>query len=274
MYNTSANDLERVASDLDRIAQKYKAGSEELDQHVITLEGATSHLLSGGVQQWRGISSEAFLNAWLERKARLQQASTLMSESAGYLAQLSRTIEDNLPTIRSDQNVMGQQIFHKLGIDDQASVMNEESQAQNAVFMAIAALNSQLEQLIEEVNDCPEADQEGPFPGYGDNISRNDSGATPEGGTSGDSGTQAVEEATFGGITYIYDPETGDLLKVIKDGQVISVDAASLEYKQVANRLLGTEGLSPQDLLDFAQRKKAEFQDPNSPLYNPNVVNV
>ncbi len=28
MYNASANDLERVASDLDRIAQKYQAGSE------------------------------------------------------------------------------------------------------------------------------------------------------------------------------------------------------------------------------------------------------
>ncbi len=162
--------------------RKYKAGSEELDKHIITLEGATSHLLSGGVQQWRGISSEAFLSAWLERKARLQQASMLMSESVGYLQQLSRTIEDNLPAIRADQNMMSQMLFSRLGADAQASLMNDEAQAQNTIFMAIAALNSQVEQLIEEVNDCPEADQEGPFPGYGDNISRNDFGVAPEGG--------------------------------------------------------------------------------------------
>ncbi len=185
MYNASANDLERVASDLDRIAQKYQAGSEELDQYVITLEGATSYLLSGAIQQWRGISSEAFLSAWLERKARLQQASMLMSESIGYLQRLSSTIEDNLPAIRADQNIMmSQTIFSTLGADAQASIMNEELQAQNAVFMAIAALNSQLEQLIEEVNDCPEADEEGPFPGFGDNINRSDSNA----GGSGDAG--------------------------------------------------------------------------------------
>ncbi len=94
----------------------------------------------------------------------------LMSESIGYLQRLSSTIEYNLPAIRADQNIMmSQTIFSTLGTDAQASIMNEELQAQNAVFMAIAALNSQLEQLIEEVNDCPEADEEGPFPGFGDN---------------------------------------------------------------------------------------------------------
>jgi hypothetical protein len=89
---------------------------------------------------------------------------------------------------------MGQAIFSSLGAGDQASIMNEESQAQNAVFMAIAALNSQLEQLIEEVNDCPEEDQEGPFPGLWDNVSRNDAGSAAEGGTtSSDAGIDLPE---------------------------------------------------------------------------------
>ena len=183
MYNTSANDLEMIANDLSTIARNYTNASQEMDQHVITLEGAVAHALSGGTTGWKGLSSEAFVGAWLERKARLQQASTIMSQSALYLTQMARTIEDNLSTIRADQSVMGTPIFHSLGVDDQASVMDEMSQAQNAILMAMNALNSQLEALAEEVSDCPEVDREAGDPYY-DNINRNDAGGgggkTPE----------------------------------------------------------------------------------------------
>ena len=63
MNITSANDLERIASDLDQVAQKYTDGAQELDQHVTTLENTVSYLLSGGVQQWKGLSSDAFQGA-------------------------------------------------------------------------------------------------------------------------------------------------------------------------------------------------------------------
>ena len=105
MNNASDDDLERVAGDLSQIARTYSNASQELEQHVITLEGAVSHVLSSGATQWKGLSSEAFVSAWLERRARLKQASMLMSESASYMTTMARTIEDNVPIIRLSWNL-------------------------------------------------------------------------------------------------------------------------------------------------------------------------
>ncbi len=185
MYNTSPDDLDRVANDLGQIARTYRTASQELEQQVITLEGAVAHVLSGGAIAWKGLSSEAFVSAWLERRARLKQASLLMSEGASYLTMMARTIEENVPLIRAEQSIQLEPIFHSMASGEQQSILDGESQAQNAILMAIAALNSQLESLAEEVSDCPEVDREASYPGYYDNISRNDAGGgagaqTPE----------------------------------------------------------------------------------------------
>ena len=176
MFETSANDLERVGNDLSRIARDYSNASQELEQYVITLEGAVSHVIDSGPTGWKGLSSEAFIGAWLERKARLVQASQLMSDAAGYLSQMARAIEDNLPIIRAEQSIQLQAIFQTMPSYDQQSVLDGESQAQNAIFMALTALNSQLEQMGEEVSDCPDEDQEAGEPWYDRNINRNGGG--------------------------------------------------------------------------------------------------
>lgn len=178
MYDTSANDLETIANALSTVAQKYTNGAQQMDQHVVTLEGVVSHLVSGGVQQWKGLSSEAFQGAWQERKVRMQQASLLMTQSAGYMRQLVQTIEAQLPAIRADQSMMGNSVYNTLSGSAQSSIQNEESQAQNSILMAIATFNSMLEQLAEEIGDCPQDDQNEPYPGYRDNVSRSDSGST------------------------------------------------------------------------------------------------
>src|SRR5690242_13611578 len=98
MTDTSASDLERVENELISIARTYTAASTALDQQVIRAEGAVAYVLSAGPQGgWKGLSRDAFVNAWLERKARMQQASSLMTQASGYLNQLARTIEDNVP---------------------------------------------------------------------------------------------------------------------------------------------------------------------------------
>ncbi len=227
MYNTSANDLEQVANDLSTIAKKYTDGSQEMDQQVITLEGAVSYLLSGGSRGWKGLSSEAFLSAWLERKARLQQASQLMSQSAGYLAQMARTIEDNLPAIRADENVMYGAVFHTLGASDQASIMGEMSQAQTTILMAISLLNSQLEALAEEISDCPEVDREAGDPTYYDNISRND--AAGDAGAGGKTPQQRIEDA-------VADP-------VVAQGLIDLANQKGINLEEVANLL--EKGIEP-----------------------------
>lgn len=179
MYNTSADDLARIANDLNQIARKYTGGSQELDQHVTSLENTASHLIYGGAKPWVGLASEAFQGAWAERKSRIQQASQLLSQAAQHLTKFSQTIEDNLPTIRMDQQLMQGTTSHMLAPDDQSSILRGESQAQNAIIMALQTLNSQLEMLAEEVRDCPE-EQDESSPAWGDpydNISRSDSNA-------------------------------------------------------------------------------------------------
>ncbi len=201
MYNTSASDLERVVSDLGQIARTYTNAAQQLDQQVITLEGAVAHVLNDGVMQWKGLSSEAFASAWLERRARLQQASMLMSTSAGNMTTLAQTIESNLPTIRAEQSIQLQPIFASMPSNEQQSVLDQVSQAQNAIFMALAALNSQLEAMAEEVSDCPQVDREASSPGLYDNISRNDAG----GGSAAQTPEQRIENA-------VGDPVLAELL--------------------------------------------------------------
>lgn len=177
MYTTKAEDLTRIANDLDLLARKYGDGAEQLDQQMAGLDGATQQLISGGPEHWLGVSSEAFQAAWEERRARLQQISQILSQSAQHFTQFARTIEDNLPTIRADQAVMQESASHMLGVDDQTSLLNEESQAQNAIITALAMLNSQLEMLAEEVKDCPQ-EREGGAPGYGgpQDVNKSESG--------------------------------------------------------------------------------------------------
>jgi hypothetical protein len=190
MYNTSASELEGVASDLSQIARTYTSAAHTLDQQVITLEGAVTHVLNDGVMQWKGLSSEAFVSAWLERRARLTQASTLMSTSATDMTTLVQAIESNLSIIRAGQSIQTQAIFASMASNDQQAVLDEVSQAQNAIFMALNALNSQLEALAAEVGNCPEVDREASTPGMYDNVNRNDAGGgvvpADEGGKGGD----------------------------------------------------------------------------------------
>ena len=201
MYNTSASELESVASDLGQIARTYTNAAQQLDQQVVTLDGAVAHVLSDGVMQWKGLSSEAFSSAWLERRARLQQASTLMSESATQMTTLAQTIESNIAMIRAGQSIQLQPIFATMPSNEQQSVLDGVSQAQNAIFMAVAALNSQLEALAEEVSDCPQVDREASSPGLYDNVSRSDAG----GGSAAQTPEQRIENA-------VGDPVLAELL--------------------------------------------------------------
>ena len=47
MYNTSADDLVRIASDLSKLASKYTDGAHQLDQQVTSLDGTASELVAG-----------------------------------------------------------------------------------------------------------------------------------------------------------------------------------------------------------------------------------
>ncbi|MBV9614001.1 MAG: hypothetical protein JO031_00925 [Ktedonobacteraceae bacterium] len=176
MTETSANDLERVELELSRIARDYTTASQELDQYVITLEGAVSQVIEAGPHGWKGLSCEAFIGAWLERKTRMQQASLLMNEAASHLSQLARVIEDNVPLIRAEQSIQLQPVFQSMNSNDQQLVLESESQAQQSILMALSALNGQLEQLGEEIGDCPQEDKEAGEPWYERNINRNDVG--------------------------------------------------------------------------------------------------
>jgi len=187
------NDLERIGNDLDQVARRYSNGAQELDQHVVTLEHTVAYLLSGGFQQWKGLSSEAFQGAWQERKARMQQASLLMILSAGHLRQFVRILEEQLPALRADQSIQSSSVFNTLSASAQSSIQNEESQAQNSILMAIVALNSQLEQLAEEISDCPQDDQTEPYAGFGDTLYKNE---TNDGGMTSDDGNIAPESGT------------------------------------------------------------------------------
>ena len=189
MYNTSASELESIANDLGQIARSYTSAAQELDQQVITLEGAVSHVLSDGVMQWKGLSSEAFVSAWLERRVRLKQASTLMSESVTQMTTLAQTIESNIAMIRAGQSIQLQPIFATMPSNEQQSVLDGVSQAQNAIFMAVAALNSQLEAMAAEVSNCPEVDREAGTPGYYDNAKNYAAADTGGEDASGDAGT-------------------------------------------------------------------------------------
>lgn len=160
MYNTSASDLDRVANDLNSLATTYTSNAQQLDQEVTSVNNAASYLVYGSPDSWAGLSSEAFLGAWGERKARMQQASGLLNESAQYLKQLAQTIDDQLPTIRANQAFMASAGYDNLPDQDQQSVINSESQAQNAIITALGTLNSQLETLAESVKDCPKEKQE------------------------------------------------------------------------------------------------------------------
>jgi uncharacterized protein YukE len=202
MYNTTADDLARVANDLSQIASKYTAGSQELDQHITALDGTASHLIYGGAMQWTGLASEAFQGAWEERRSRMQQASQLLTQAAQHLNQFAQTIENNLPTIRTDQQIMHEPINHMLAPDDQSSILNGESQAQNAILMALQALNSQLDALAEEVRDCPE-EQDGNTPAWDDpydNINRSDSNTGEEGGNKPNEGGSEGEASAIDDI--------------------------------------------------------------------------
>lgn len=185
MYPTSADDLARIASDLSQIAKQYTSGSQQLEQQVTKLDGTAAQLLSGGTEQWIGVASDAFQGAWSERRARMQQAATLLSQSAQYYTKLAQVINENLPQLRTDQTVL-QRLPH-LATDDQLSILNDESQAQNAIVSALATLNAQLDALAEEVKDCPE-EQDGNFPNNGDtfNINKNDSGGDGSDNEEGD----------------------------------------------------------------------------------------
>ena len=175
MYTTSADDLARIASDLDTLAKTYTDSAQQLDQEVTSLDGTASQLVTGGPERWVGQASEAFQGAWHERKARLQQASLLLTESAQHLKQLTRTIEEHLPTIRADQSLMGNSAYSSLAGADQQSILNEDSQAQNAIITALNLLNAQLESLAEEVKDCPE-EQQGNANEPSDNVNESKSG--------------------------------------------------------------------------------------------------
>jgi tetratricopeptide (TPR) repeat protein len=202
MYNTSASDLERVVSDLGQIARTYTNAAHELDQQVITLEGAVAHVLNDGVMQWKGLSSEAFVSAWLERRARLQQASMLMSTAAGNMTTLAQTIESNLPIIRAEQSIQLQPIFASMPSNDQQAILDQVSQAQNAIFMAVAALNSQLEAMAAEVSDCPQVDRDAGTPGYYDNVSRSDAGGDTAAGDGSGGGSSDGSESGVGEPPY------------------------------------------------------------------------
>jgi uncharacterized protein YukE len=193
MYTTSADDLARIANDLSQIAKQYTGGSQELDHQLTGLDATASHLIYGGAKPWTGLASEAFQGAWEERRSRLQQASQLLTLAAQHLTQFTRTIEDNLPTIRMDQQLMQGPSSHMLAPDDQSSILNGESQAQNAIIMALQALNSQLEELAYEVRDCPE-EQDGNTPAWDEpligNRNHNDSNV-PEGDNSENDNTKS-----------------------------------------------------------------------------------
>ena len=146
------------------------------------LEGAVSHVIEAGPQGWKGLSCDAFTGAWLERKTRMQQASLLMNEAAGYLSQLARVIEDNVPLIRAEQSIQLQPVFQSMNSNDQQMVLESESQAQQTILMALSALNGQLEQLGEEIGDCPQEDKEAGEPWYERNISRSSTGGASGGG--------------------------------------------------------------------------------------------
>jgi uncharacterized protein YukE len=187
MYSTKADDLTRMANDLDQLAKKYNEAVQQLDQQRVGLDGVTQQLIAGGPDHWLGISSEAFQGAWEERRARMQQVSLILSQSAQHFTQFAQIIEENLSTIRADQALQQGPPNHILSTDDRVSILDEESQAQNAIITALATINSQLEALAEEVADCPE-EQNDPIYGTNlgkDGISKNDTNSGSENGLVG-----------------------------------------------------------------------------------------
>ena len=84
-------------------------------------------MLEAGPQGWKGRSSEAFIGAWLERKRRMQDAARLMSEAAGHLSAMARTIEEQVPSIRAEQSIQLQPIFKSMASEEQQQVMDAES---------------------------------------------------------------------------------------------------------------------------------------------------
>jgi uncharacterized protein YukE len=176
VYYTKAEDLARMANDLDQLARKYNEGAQELDRQTAGLDGVTQQLIAGGPDHWLGVSSDAFQGAWEERRARMQQVSQILTQSAQRFTQFAQTIEEHLPTIRADQAVQQSTAHMMLGPDDQKSILDEESQAQNAIVTALALFNSQLEQLAEEIKDCPQEQQPTNHLGHDGNVSKNDVG--------------------------------------------------------------------------------------------------
>ncbi len=172
MGNISANDLAQVSSDLRQVAKKYSDSERELGQQILNLDGHVMNLVFDGGTQWKGQASDAFIGAWNQRRTRIQQASSLMNQSASILTQMAQKIDDHLSTIRSDQSLLQGPNHRTLGPDDQSSIMDELSQAENAIITGLSMLNSQLEALAEEVGDCPEEKEGDPFP-YGKDFGNN-----------------------------------------------------------------------------------------------------
>jgi hypothetical protein len=145
-----------------------------------------------------------------------------MSEAASYLTRMARVIEDNVPLIRAEQSIQLQPIFQTMPSEEQQSVLDSESQAEQAILMTLAALNGQLEQMGEEVSDCPQEDKEADEPWY----ERNRSWSSTGGGSDGEAKTpeQRIEDA-------VGDPVLAELLieqAKMKDANLEDV-AAQLE---------------------------------------------
>ncbi len=115
---------------------------------------------------------------------------------------MARVIEDNVPLIRAEQSIQLQPVFQSMSSNDQQSVLDAESQAQQAITMALAVLNGQLEHLGAEIGDCPQEDREAGEPWYERNISRYDAGGS---GGSAKTPEQRIEDA-------VGDPVLAELL--------------------------------------------------------------
>ncbi len=232
MYNPNSAQLEQAANALNQIAKKYTDSGSQLTQHVTTLDGATSQLLTGGSIQWKGVASEAFQGGWLQRRVRIQQAEQLLSTSAPHLSTFASAIEQQLPTIRSAEQALQGAANHHLAADDQKAITDEMLQAQNAIATALSTLNSALDSLAENIGPCPETQEEGGgnYPGYsgGKDVNANDAGG---GGESGGESEKLVEDAAKNAGAD--EEQTINLLIAEEEGKVSAQDLADILGKNV-----------------------------------------
>ncbi len=157
--------LGNISDSIHSMVRQYTPAIEDIQRLTGNLDQKAQALVSGsGPDQWTGLASDAFISAWGKRKQLLQDSTDNAGGGLGILGSLAKTIDDNIPAIKTaqsldaaqQQNPMG--VRHHLPDEDQQQVFSNAQDATNNITLAFSLLSTQLDSLPNDFIDCEQLD--------------------------------------------------------------------------------------------------------------------